>query len=229
MTTNLSVWHLIITADPVVKCIMFILLLASIWSWTVIFQRISLLKNASKRLKIFREAFWSGIEMQRLHQKLHQSKQAQFGAAKVFQVGFAAFVKAKECHMEPAKVIESVERAGRVAMMKETDRLENGLPLLATIGAVSPYVGLFGTVWGIMGSFKALGGVEQATLSMVAPGISEALIATAMGLFVAIPAVVAYNRFSASVDTILNEGDQFQDELVAIFQRQLYGKTPTEQ
>lgn len=221
MQTDLSIWHLILSADPVVKFVMLVLLLASIWSWTVIFQRIGLLNRASSALKWFNQSFWSGKDMSHLYRDLQADPQRQFGASRVFHAGFNTFLKFKDQKaLSDPKVTEALERSMRVAVMKETDRLEYGLSLLSTIGSVSPYVGLFGTVWGIMGSFKALGGVQQATLSMVAPGISEALIATAMGLFAAIPAVVAYNRFSAKTEQILMESESFQDELIVLLQRQ---------
>jgi biopolymer transport protein TolQ len=147
------------------------------------------------------------------------------GAGQIFRAGFKDFLRMQQKQgVSPDSVLNAVQRAMRVALMRESDRLEYGLPLLATIGSVSPYVGLFGTVWGIMGSFHALAGVEQATLSMVAPGISEALIATAMGLFVAIPAVVAYNRFSARAERLLNEYENFQDEFTGILHRELYSE-----
>lgn len=223
LDTQLSIWHLIATADPVVKFVMLILLLASIWSWTVIFQRISLLKRANLLIRAFNQRFWQGEEMGKLYQSLQAEGSHQYGVGRVFISGFKAFLKARESGvMSPERQVEVIDRTMRATVMREADRLEHGLSLLSTIGAVSPYVGLFGTVWGIMGSFKALGSVQQATLSMVAPGISEALIATAMGLFVAIPAVVAYNRFSSRTEQILSESESFQDELMALFERQLH-------
>lgn len=222
MDTQLSIWHLIATADPVVKFVMLILLLASIWSWTVIFQRISLLKRAGALIRDFNQRFWEGEDMADLYRHLHAQNNQQYGVARVFQSGFRAFLKVRDQPISVDRCVESLDRSMRATIMREADRLEHGLSLLSTIGAVSPYVGLFGTVWGIMGSFKALGGVQQATLSMVAPGISEALIATAMGLFVAIPAVVAYNRFSARTERILSESESFQDDLITLFERQLH-------
>ncbi len=223
MDTQLSIWHLIATADPVVKFVMLILLLASIWSWTVIFQRIGLLKRAGVLIRNFNQRFWDGEDMSDLYRDLQSQNMQQYGVARVFQVGFRSFLKVRDQQaMSVERCIESLDRSMRATIMREADRLEHGLSLLSTIGAVSPYVGLFGTVWGIMGSFKALGGVQQATLSMVAPGISEALIATAMGLFVAIPAVVDYKRFSARTERILSESESFQDELITLFERQLH-------
>ena len=217
---SLSIWTLIITAGPVVKLVLLLLLCASIWSWTVIFQRISVLKKAMSAMKAFQKTFWSGVEMANLYKELGHSEEGTLGAGHIFCAGFKDFLRMQQ--HAPGAVMDAVQRAMRVAMTRETDRLENGLPLLATIGSVSPYVGLFGTVWGIMQSFTSLAGVEQATLSMVAPGISEALIATAMGLFVAIPAVIAYNRFSAHTDKLLNEYDNFQEEFAGILHRQLH-------
>ncbi len=222
-TASLSIWHLIITAGPVVKLVLFLLLCASVWSWTVIFQRIVVLKNAMKAMHDFQKTFWSGVEMAKLYKDFSQTEQCNMGVGHVFCAGFKDFLRIQQNATVAADaVMDATQRAMRVAMTRETDRLENGLPILATIGSVSPYVGLFGTVWGIMQSFTALAGVEQATLSMVAPGISEALIATAMGLFVAIPAVIAYNRFNAHTEKLLNEYDSFQEEFAGILHRQLY-------
>ena len=222
-SSSLSIWTLIITAGPVVKLVLLLLLCASIWSWTVIFQRISVLKKAMLAMKEFQKTFWSGVEMANLYKELGHNEQGVWGMGHIFCAGFKDFLRMQQHGAVAAgAVMDGVQRAMRVALTRETDRLENGLPLLATIGSVSPYVGLFGTVWGIMQSFTSLSGVEQATLSMVAPGISEALIATAMGLFVAIPAVIAYNRFSAHTDKLLNEYENFQEEFAGILHRQLH-------
>jgi len=220
--SELSVWHLIASADPIVKAIMFILLLASIWSWAVIVQHVLALKGAKREMKGFLGQFWSSKDMGSLYKKIKQHS-ADHGLSGIFQAGFRSFLKFNQGGSDKANaVVESVERAMRIAYMRESRRLSHGLSILATIGSVSPYIGLFGTVWGIMGSFKALGGVQQATLSMVAPGISEALIATAMGLFAAIPAVVAYNRLTASSEYLFDEYENFQDEFSGILARELH-------
>lgn len=218
--SDLSIWHLIVTADPIVKFVMFVLLCASIWSWTIIFQRLSVIRLAQRAAKKFENTFWSGVDLMQLHQNLNRRKSNLKGLDNVFYSGFSQFLKSREGHYSQDVFVSSVERSLRVSVNDEAERLEKGLPMLATIGSVSPFIGLFGTVWGIMGSFKALAGVSQATLAMVAPGISEALIATAMGLFVAIPAVIAFNRYSASTDRLLARYENFEDELTTILQRQ---------
>ena len=218
MGSELSILGLIANSSWVVKIILLILLSGSVWSWTVIFQKIKLIKSTKAASTKFHKAFWSGSDLNTLSRTF---KGETVALASVFQAGFQNFLKWQDSKAPPSQIIENVERAMRVAFMRESDRLEVQLPFLATIGSVSPYVGLFGTVWGIMSAFIALGGVEQATLSMVAPGIAEALIATAMGLFVAIPAVIAYNRFLASIEPLLNEYENFQDEFVNILERQL--------
>lgn len=219
MEGNLSIWHLVSTADPLVKIILLILLLASVISWTVIFTRRGILKSALKQTQKFEQTFWSGLDLSKHYQQLEQSKQMLTGSEAIFYAGFSQFLKNKDMASDDI-FLTSLERKMRVVLTEESERLEGGLSLLATIGSVSPFVGLFGTVWGIMGSFSALAGVEQATLSMVAPGISEALIATAMGLFVAIPAVVGYNRFSAKIEKLENRYENFSDELLNILARQ---------
>ncbi|MDF2690747.1 MAG: biopolymer transport protein [Gammaproteobacteria bacterium] len=228
MGTNISIWALIVGADPVVKCVMLLLLMVSIGSWSIIIKRISLLKNTERESEQFEDKFWSGADISKLYKP---SKESEQGIQAVFHAGYKAFNRLREAHKMPAaSIVEEVQRSLRVALARESDRLENQLSILATIGSVSPYVGLFGTVWGIMHSFIALGSVEQATLSQVAPGISEALIATAMGLFVAIPASIAYNVFVASSEKLLNRYDNFAEEFVGIVYRQLNGiKTHDEQ
>lgn len=217
--SSISIWQLIITADPVVKSVMFLLLVASVWSWTIIFQKLSMIRMAFVACRKFEKAFWSGLDLSAHYQKLSTSTKKLTGIDAIFHGAFSQFLRYRETPSNDI-FITSIERGMRVPFTEEVDRLEKGLPVLATIGSVSPFVGLFGTVWGIMGSFKALTGVSQATLSMVAPGISEALIATAMGLFVAIPAVVAYNRYTASVERLQNRYENCEDELLNILQRQ---------
>ena len=218
MGTQISLWSLVLNSSWVVKFVMLILLSASIWSWTVIFQKLKLIKNARVSSDKFTQLFWSGTDLMQLFRSFKSEGQAQ---SALFYAGFKTFLKWQDTKAATPLIIENVERAMRVVFARETDRLEAQLSFLATIGSVSPYIGLFGTVWGIMSAFIALGGVEQATLSMVAPGIAEALIATAMGLFVAIPAVIAYNRFIASIEAQLNEYENFQDEFINILSRQL--------
>ena len=217
-SSGISIVSLIFGASWVVKFVMLLLLAASICSWGLIFQKIKLLKSAKQTSSAFVKKFWSGSDPAQLFRSLPAETE---GSASLFQAGFKAFVKMQDTAAEPTVVVENIERAMRVAFSRETARLENNLTVLATIGSVSPYVGLFGTVWGIMTAFVALGGVQQATLSMVAPGIAEALIATAMGLFAAIPAVIAYNRFLALVEVELSEYENFSDEFVNLLSRQL--------
>lgn len=225
MGNSISIWALITSADPVVKFVMLMLLATSVYSWSIIFKRIQLLRQTREESKAFEEKFWAGGDIGKLYLKSEKTH----GLQSIFNVGFKTFGKLRDIHKMPASnVIEEIQRALRVALAREADRLENNLSVLATIGSVSPYVGLFGTVWGIMHSFIALGSVQQATLSMVAPGISEALIATAMGLFVAIPASIAYNCFVSESEKLLNEDDNFAEEFVGILARQLHGVTKDE-
>ncbi len=226
--SDMSVMHLISVADPVVKAVMFLLLLASIASWTVIFQRSVGLKRDRLVFVQFEKLFWSGKSLPELYESVTKTLRSKgeipVGAQHIFVKGYQELVKFDRLRkVKEETVLSGVERAMRVALMRESDRLQQGISILATIGSVSPYVGLFGTVWGIMNAFQSLGAVSQATLSMVAPGISEALIATAMGLIVAIPAVIAYNRLVTSSDTLLNEYENFQDEFTGLLHREVCG------
>ncbi len=209
----------VIHASLVVQCVMLILLCASIASWTLIFQRSRDLKNAKNALNRFEGEFWSGGNMMQIYNDVRNHPEKCEGLADIFQSGFKEFLRLRDMSGMSMKAIsEGTERAMRVARNRIMDALEEHLPFLATVGSVSPYVGLFGTVWGIMTSFQALSGAGQATLAMVAPGISEALIATAMGLFAAIPAVVAYNRFNHAIERLYNRYDSFQEEFINILQ-----------
>lgn len=219
MTVNsLSILGLIASASLIVKFVMLLLLGASVWSWTIVFSKIKILKTSRSTTDQFSKQFWSGTDLMTLSKSI---KGEAKGLPAIFQAGFKAFLKMQETKATTSAIIENVERAMRIAFSRESDRMEKDLTFLATIGSVSPYVGLFGTVWGIMNAFVALGGVEQATLSMVAPGIAEALIATAMGLFAAIPAVIAYNRFLTMIERELNQYENFEDEFINILTRQL--------
>lgn len=226
MTTDQSIISLFANASLLVKTVMMMLLLASVVSWTVIFQRWQLFGKAKRSLEEFENTFWSGMELNKLYQKFSTQRSGDAsGSESIFLAGFKEFVRLrKQSSIQPAAVMEGTQRAMRIAMSREVDRLENHLPFLATVGSVSPYIGLFGTVWGIMNSFRALGAVQQATLSMVAPGISEALIATAIGLFAAIPAVVAYNRYSNHLQGLINRYETFLEEFTAILHRQAYAQ-----
>jgi biopolymer transport protein TolQ len=216
-----SLWAYFLNAGLIVKLVMLLLISASIVSWTYIMQRGLFLKEVRRAVTEFEHIFWSGGDLSELYTNSMRRKSGKQGMEAIFQAGFKEFLRLhKQTGVSAAAVMESAQRAMRVAQMREQDKLETHLPMLATVGSTSPYVGLFGTVWGIMLSFKALANVQQATVSMVAPGIAEALIATAMGLFAAIPAVIAYNRYATEIGRLLNRFDAFQDEFANILFRQ---------
>ncbi len=223
MEADLSITSLILGASLLVKFVMLILLLASIASWTIIFMKRRLLARARKEAKEFEDRFWSVDDLTILYNNVSRQRKDPEGMAKIFEAGFKEFARLKKRGgIEPASILEGAQRAMRIALTREIDTLEDRLPFLATVGSVSPYIGLFGTVWGIMNSFQALGNVHQATLAMVAPGISEALIATAMGLFAAIPAVIGYNRYSTDIDRLYGQYDMFLEEFSSILHRQAH-------
>ncbi|OGT66619.1 MAG: protein TolQ [Gammaproteobacteria bacterium RIFCSPHIGHO2_12_FULL_45_9] len=220
MTAEPSLWSFIANASLVVKGVILLLSAASIASWTLIFQRNRLVARTRKAIALFEERFWSGGDLALLYKQLPQT---DVGLAPIFRAGFQEFSRLRQQRsISPDALLEGVQRAMRIAATQSMDVLERHLGVLATVGSVSPYVGLFGTVWGIMTSFRALGSVSQATISMVAPGISEALIATAIGLLAAIPAVVGYNRFSGMLERIDVQFETFREEFTNILQRQLY-------
>lgn len=227
VVVNLGFLEYFLGADVVVKTVMGILLLASVLSWTVIFQRGLFLKSIKHRIVKFEDKFWAGTSLSALYTNLNAHKGSFSGLESIFHAGFKEFARLRQLGFKPEVVMDGVLRSMGIAKHREMDKLEHNLSTLATIGSVSPYIGLFGTVWGIMAAFQALGSVQQATVAMVAPGISEALVATAMGLFAAIPAVIAYNRFSNSVDFIISQYDTFQDELSNILYRQVYSVANT--
>lgn len=223
MTYNLSFWHLFLEASFVVKFVMIVLILLSIFSWACIFQRRRVIKSANRLQDDFEKMFWSGIDMGSLYSKLTAKENGLSGMESIFASGFKEFVRNhKHKNILPTDIMESVTRSMRVRMSKETAQLEKNLSFLASVQSMSPYIGLFGTVWGIMHAFRQLGMVQQATLSMVAPGIAEALIATAMGLVAAIPAGIAYNRYVNKIDVIIRGYDNFIDEFTGLLQRKLY-------
>lgn len=192
MTADISILDLFLQASLLVKLVMLTLLGMSIVSWAMIIKRSKVLSQASKNAEQFEDKFWSGTDLSQLYQKVKARKDEIEGTEEIFYAGFTEFARLRKSNANsPAYIMEGTGRAMRVAVSREVDELETSLPFLATVGSISPYIGLFGTVWGIMHAFIALGEVKQATLSMVAPGIAEALIATAMGLFAAIPAVMA--------------------------------------
>jgi biopolymer transport protein TolQ len=226
LNEELGIVELILGASFTVQAVMFILLLASVVSWFMIVQRIVLLHRTDAELLSFEERFWSGIDLAQIYREGNQAVadgHLPTGAESIFRAGFKEFSRlSQQADSDPEGILEGSRRSMRVALMRESDRLEANLPFLASVGSTSPYIGLFGTVWGIMHSFRGLANATQATLATVAPGISEALIATAMGLFAAIPAVLAYNRFAARVDTLINRYESFVDEFSGILQRQTY-------
>ncbi len=222
MNADLSILTLITDASVLVQLVMLLLLIASLFSWNVIFQKRKILAQARAAADEFEEQFWSGGDLASLYAQVTSgNSEHEGGMAAIFESGFKEFARLhKQENIDPAFVLEGAQRAMRIALARETDRLEVHLPFLATVGSTSPYVGLFGTVWGIMNSFRALGNVKQATIAMVAPGIAEALVATAMGLFAAIPAVIGYNRFSTELERILGRYEVFLEEFSNILQRQ---------
>lgn len=222
MSTDLSLMGLFLNAGPLVKFVMLILLAGSVVSWALIFQRWQIFKQSQKMADEFENTFWSGMDLNKLYQSLSSARKEVNGSENIFLAGFKEFVRLRKQSVTPEAIMEGAQRSMRVAMGREIERLEMHLPFLATISSVSPYVGLFGTVWGIMNSFRALGAVQQATLSMVAPGISEALVATAMGLFAAIPAVIAYNRYSHRLQSLSNQYANFLEEFTSILHRQAH-------
>ena len=222
-TSELSFVTLILNASIVVQLVMAMLVLASVLSWTIIFDRSRVLKKARREAEDFENRFWSGGDLGDLYRAVDRDREILRGTGAIFHAGFREFVRLREnASMDPLALVEGSRRAMRVAMSREIDTLESHLSFLATVGSTSPYVGLFGTVWGIMNAFSALGNVKQATLNLVAPGIAEALIATAMGLFAAIPAVVAYNKYANSVQRLENRYDDFVEEFSNILQRQAH-------
>jgi biopolymer transport protein TolQ len=220
MTTDHSIIDLILNASLLVQFVMLILVIASVVSWTMIINKYVILKRARKDADSFEEQFWSVEDLSPLYTQITASRYVPNGMEKIFEAGFKEFARLnKQPNIEAKAVLDGSQRSMRIAMNKEMDDLETNLSFLATVGSTSPYVGLFGTVWGIMNSFQALGTVQQATIAMVAPGISEALIATAMGLFAAIPAVIAYNRYSYDVERLINRYDNFMEEFSSILHR----------
>ena len=221
MSTDLSITHLILNASLVVQLVIALLVFASLMSWSMIFDRQRVLRKATRAADDFESRFWSGGDLADLYRQLERDGDDDSGMAAIFRSGFREFARLRtKGHKDPMAMVQGAQRSMRVSLNREVDRLENHLSTLATVGSTSPYVGLFGTVWGIMNSFTSLGNVKQATLALVAPGIAEALIATAIGLFAAIPAVVAYNRYSNKVERLNNRYDDFVEEFATILQRQ---------
>lgn len=223
MSTDFNFIELIMNASLAVKAVMFLLVLASVTSWWIIFAKWMSLKDATKKSKKFEETFWSGVDLNRLYDTIIKRKKKSTGMEQIFESGFREFLRSRKAAQSDVKATESADRSMRIALNREIDGLERHLPFLATIGSISPYVGLLGTVIGIMISFNALSNVTQASIALVAPGISEALIATAMGLFAAIPAVIFYNNFTSKVERLYNQYDIFKEEFSTILHRQSGG------
>ncbi len=223
----LSILHLISNASFLVQMVMAILVLASVVSWYMIAQKVVYQRNAYQSFRDFEKTFWSGIDLTQLYRQgnAQANKQGIEGVENIFRSGFKEFSRLRQqTGTEAEAIMEGTQRAMRVALSREEEKLEANLPFLASVASVSPYIGLFGTVWGIMNSFRGLASQSQATLATVAPGISEALVATAMGLFAAIPAVLAYNRFSARAESLSGSYQTFADEFSSILHRQVHNK-----
>ena len=212
--------HLIRDASPVVQGVMLVLVIASVMSWALILGKSRQLRRARKQADEFEHDFWGSSDISGTYSQLTMRRGTLDGMERIFEAGFSEFGRLRRKTSSEEIIMDGSGRAMRIALSREADIVETHLPFLATVGSISPYVGLFGTVWGIMNSFTALGNVQQATLAMVAPGIAEALIATAIGLFAAIPAVVFYNRFATDVDRLLNRYENFAEEFSTVLQRQ---------
>jgi biopolymer transport protein TolQ len=222
VTQDLSFVHLIIHASVLVQLVMGLLLLVSLLSWWYIFLKMFTIRSEVRLTEEFEDAFWHNQNLNELYKYANSSSlRDQGGLERIFSAGFTEFVKLKKQHgMDASAVMDGTRRAMRATYQREMDRLESHLAFLASVGSVSPYVGLFGTVWGIMNAFRGLANVGQATLAHVAPGIAEALVATAMGLFAAIPAVVAYNRYAHEINRLSTRFDSFTEEFSNVLQRQ---------
>ena len=224
MRVDTSIFALLIEANILVQFVMLLLLAASVISWTMIVSKWKTIKDARNQADKFEDQFWSGSNLATLYESV-KLKSEPAGMEHIFASGFREYVRLhQKQRVSPIAITDTALRSMRVAMSREIEELEHYLSFLATVGSTAPYVGLFGTVWGIMNAFRALSDVQQATLSAVAPGIAEALIATAMGLFAAIPAVIAYNRYSSDVERLVLRYDNFVEEFTALLQRQALTK-----
>jgi biopolymer transport protein TolQ len=219
MPNDFSVWTLVLDASPIVQGVVGLLMLASLVSWAIIFRKTQVISGSRRQAEKFEAAFWSGGDLTALYRNVEIKGRAGTGLESVFESGFSEFTRLRQLGTSAEQLLPGARRAMKVAVLRELDRLEKSLATLATVGSTSPYVGLFGTVWGIMGAFHNLGNAQQATLAAVAPGISEALVTTAIGLFAAIPAVIAYNRLSDQVSRLELRFDTFVEEFSTILQR----------
>jgi len=219
-SSDMSFFTLVAGASLPVQLVMLILVITSLFSWWYIFIKVATIKRAEKDADHFEETFWTGGDLNKLYEGVTAGRRKPQGIASIFEAGFKEYIRHKQQgRMEVSDVMEGSRRAMRAAYNREMDDLDAHLPFLASVGSVSPYIGLFGTVWGIMNAFRGLSDVAQATLTQVAPGIAEALVATAIGLFAAIPAVIAYNRFASSVDRLSVRYESFMEEFTNILQR----------
>lgn len=227
MNGSINIFDLVLHASWPVKLVLLILLIFSITSWVIIFRKKAILDAATRDADSFEERFWSGVDLAALFREVSHRAGEAGGLAAVFESGFREFVRQRQRGGEDRRaVLETSERAMRVAGTREVEKLERNLEYLANVGSISTYVGLFGTVWGIMIAFQGLGSLKQATIATVAPGISEALVATAMGLFAAIPAVWAYNRYSTRLERLTVRYDNFQEEFSSVLHRQMQSEVP---
>ena len=220
MNSDMSIVHLVLGASPIVQGVLVILIMASVFSWALILGKSRQLRRARRMAEDFEQDFWGSSDISGTYSKLTMRRGTLDGLERIFEAGFSEFGRLRRKTDNDEIIMDGSGRAMRIAISREADIIENHLPFLATVGSISPYIGLFGTVWGIMRSFIALGAVEHASLAMVAPGIAEALIATAMGLFAAIPAVIAYNRYAERVDRLSSSYENFAEEFATILQRQ---------
>lgn len=220
MNSDMSIMHLVLGASPIVQAVLVILAMASIFSWALILGKSRQLRRAQRLAEDFEQDFWGSSDISGTYSKLTMRRGTLDGMERIFEAGFSEFGRLRRKTGNDEIIMDGSGRAMRIAVSREAELIETHLPFLATVGSISPYIGLFGTVWGIMNSFTALGNVQQATLAMVAPGIAEALVATAVGLFAAIPAVIFYNRFATDVDRLLNRYENFAEEFSTVLQRQ---------
>lgn len=217
MSTNANVLMYFLQAGLVVKTVMFLLIAASITTWALIIQRTVFFARLKSHTEAFIQRFWDSSDLSTLYADVDKHPEEKEGVAAIFYAGFKEFVRARK---QGRLTIEPIQRVMQISHAKEAEHLESYLPFFASVGSIATYVGLFGTVWGIMASIQALGQAQQAAFSMVAPGIAEALVATALGLFTAIPAVLAYNRFTVKANKLLNQFDLFQEELISLIEQQ---------
>lgn len=224
VTQDMSIFTLIGSASLPVQLVMGMLLITSFLSWWFIFRKMFTIREETKKSDEFENIFWKGADLNELYLSVANARYTAGGMERIFESGFREFIKHdRQSGTGVAAIMDGTRRAMRATYQREMDRLESHLSFLATVGSVSPYVGLFGTVWGIMNSFRSLSNVTQATIAHVAPGIAEALIATAMGLFAAIPAVIAYNRYATDIDRLATRFESFMEELSNVLQRQATG------